>query len=75
MGLVRSLQAAKQFNPRFCQGKAARMALKQGNSQLRFKKPHLPADGRGRNIELARRGPHRTKRRHRDKVPVARGKM
>ena len=30
MGLVRRLQAAQQLNPRFRQGKAARMALKQG---------------------------------------------
>jgi len=51
------------------------MALKQGYSQLRFKQPDLPADGRGRHIELARRGPHRTKCGHRDKVAVARGKM
>ena len=51
------------------------MALKQGYSQLRFKQPDLPADGRGRHIELARGSPHRTKRRHRDKVAVARGKM
>ena len=75
MGLVRRLQAAQQLNPRFRQGKAARMAFKQGYSQLRFKKPYLPADGRSGHIELARRGPHRTKRRYRDKVTVARGKM
>jgi hypothetical protein len=35
----------------------------------------LPAYGRGRHIELARRRPHRTKCGHRDKVTVARGKM
>mgnify|MGYP003472420415 CR=1 FL=1 len=75
MGLVRRLQAPQQLNPRFRQGKAPRMALKQGYSQLRLKQPDLPADGRGRHIELARGGPHRTKRRHRDEVPVARGKM
>jgi len=75
MALVGCLQAAQQLNPRFGQRKAARMTLKQGNSQLRLKQPDLPADGRGRHIELARGGPHRTKRRHRDEVPVARGKM
>ena len=75
MGLVRRLQAPQQFNPRFRQGKTARMALKQGYSQLRFKHPDLPADGRSRHIKLARRGPHRTMRRHRDKVAVTRGKM
>ena len=75
MGLVRRLQAPQQLNPRFRQGKAARMPLKQGNSQLRLEQPDLPADGRGCHIELARRGPHRTKRRNRDKMTVARGKM
>ena len=75
MGLVRCLQAPQQLNPRFRQGKAARMAFKQGYSQLRLKKPDLPTDGGGRHIELARRRPHRTKRRHRDKVAVARSKM
>lgn len=75
MGLVGCLQAPQQLNPRLGQGKAARMTLEQGNSQLRFKQPDLPADGGGRHIKLARRGAHRTKRRHRDKVPVTRGKM
>ncbi len=45
MGLVGGLQAPQQLNSRFRQGKAARMPLKQGNSQLRLKQPDLPADG------------------------------